>query len=119
MAYPHPVDPPHIPTQNPMGVYERDFVINDTDRISYIVFEGVSSCLELYINNVYVGFSRGSHMQAEFNISKYVHKGSNTVCVKVKKWCVGSYLEDQDFSDFTVYSEMYMYCRALRSILKI
>ena len=50
--YPHPIDPPYVPDDNPCGVYERTFVIDDLwdKRQTYIVFEGVSSCLFLYIN---------------------------------------------------------------------
>ena len=100
VAYPHPVNPPYVPTKNPMGVYERKFEITDTERDTYIIFEGVSSCLELYINGKYVGYSQGSHLQAEFDITKYVKTGENSVLVKVRKWCSGSYLEDQDFFRF-------------------
>ena len=39
-------------------------------------------------------------MQAEFDITDYVCEGVNKVTVKVLKWCVGSYLEDQDFFRF-------------------
>lgn len=112
VAYPHPFDPPYVPTKNPMGVYEREFVIEDISLITYIVFEGVSSCLELYINDSYVGYSQGSHLQAEFNISDYVRKGENTVTAKVRKWCSGSYLEDQDFLRFNgIFRDVYILSR--------
>ena len=112
VAYPHPVNPPYVPNKNPMGVYKRDFEIGDAEREIYIVFEGVSSCLELYINGEYAGFSQGSHLQSEFNISKYVKKGSNTLLVKVRKWCLGSYLEDQDFFRFHgIFRDVYLLSR--------
>ena len=97
--YPHAVDAPFVPDDNPCGVYERNFNIDSkwNERKTYIVFEGVSSCMFLYINGKYVGTSQGSHLQAEFDITSYVTKGENTITVKVLKWCVGSYLEDQDF----------------------
>jgi beta-galactosidase len=57
VSYPHPYDPPYVPTENPMGIYRREFEVEDTERETYIVFEGVSSCLELYINDQYVGYS--------------------------------------------------------------
>lgn len=97
--YPYLVDAPHVPNDNPCGVYERSFFIDESwaSRETYIVFEGVSSFFVLYVNGEYVGFSQGTHLQSEFDIKKYVKKGENTLCVKVFKWCVGSYLEDQDF----------------------
>ncbi len=97
LNYPHPVDPPYVPDENPLGVYMRKFEIANTARRHYIVFEGVSSNAELYINGEYVGYTQGSHLQAEFDITSYVKSGENTVLVKVRKWCSGSYLEDQDF----------------------
>lgn len=96
--YPFPVDPPFVPDDNPCGVYSREFEIWDdwAQRETYIVFEGAASCLFLYVNGAYVGYSQGSRMQAEFDITKFVVKGTNTVTVKVLKWCIGTYLEDQD-----------------------
>lgn len=94
--YQFPCDPPYVPDVNPMGVYERTFEITDLSIKYYIVFDGVCSCAELYINGVYVGFTQGSHLTAEFDITSYVHLGENSIRVCVRKWCVGSYLEDQD-----------------------
>ena len=47
--YPFPVDPPYVPTENPMGIYKRNFEISDmwNNRRIYIVFEiGRASCRE-------------------------------------------------------------------------
>ena len=97
--YPYPIDVPYVPDDNSCGVYKRNFEINDiwNNRKTYIVFEGVSSCFFVYINGVYAGYSQGSHLQAEFDITDFVKEGKNTIVVKVIKWCLGSYLEDQDF----------------------
>ena len=94
--YPFPCDSPYVPDDNPCGVYEREFEIENKWGKLYFVFEGVSSCAFLYINNSYVGFTQGSRLQAEFDITQYVNEGKNIVSVKVLKWCCGSYLEDQD-----------------------
>lgn len=111
-AYPYPVDPPYVPAENPMGVYAREFEISDIERDTYIVFEGVASCLELYVNGEYVGYSQGTHMQSEFDISKYVKKGENKLLVKVRKWCSGSYLEDQDCFRFSgIFRDVYLLSR--------
>jgi len=112
VAYPFPYDPPYVPTHNPMGVYRREFDVEDTKRDTYIVFEGVSSCLELFINDKYVGYSQGSHLQAEFDITEYVNAGKNTLIAKVRKWCSGSYLEDQDFFRFNgIFRDVYLLSR--------
>ena len=96
VCYPYPCDDPYVPDDNPCGVYEREFELKKKWGRIYYVFEGVSSCAFLYINGAYVGFTQGSHLQAEFDITEYAKEGTNTVTVKVLKWCCGSYLEDQD-----------------------
>ena len=35
-AYPYSFDPPYVPDKNPMGIYKRQFEIEDTDRKIYI-----------------------------------------------------------------------------------
>ena len=81
IAYPYSYDPPFVPSENPMGVYSREFEIQDISRNTYVVFEGVSSCLSLYINDKYVGCSQGSHLQAEFDITEFVKEGENNITV--------------------------------------
>lgn len=120
VSYPYPYDPPFVATKNPMGVYSREFMVENTDNKTYIVFEGVSSCLELYINGEYVGYSQGSHLQSEFDITDFVKEGNNTVTAKVRKWCSGSYLEDQDFFRFNgIFRDVYILSRPLGHIKDI
>lgn len=94
--YPYPYDIPYVPDDNPCGVYQRDFELSEKWGRVYFVFEGVSSCAFLYLNGKYIGFTQGSRLQAEFDITDFVNKGINTVTVRILKWCCGSYLEDQD-----------------------
>jgi len=118
--YPYPVDMPYVPDENPMGVYMRTFSVENTSNRLYIVFEGVSSNLELYINGQFVGYSQGSHLQAEFEITDYVHAGTNEVLAKVRKWCSGSYLEDQDFFRFNgIFRDVYLLSRPREHIRDI
>lgn len=106
--YPYPCDPPYVPDDNPCGVYQRTFTLEKWGR-TYFVFEGVSSCAYLYINGRYVGFTQGSHILSEFDITDYVNNGVNTVRVRVLKWCCGSYLEDQDFFRYNgIFRDVYI-----------
>ena len=112
--YPYPCDPPYVPDDNPCGVYQRQFELENISGKTYFVFEGVSSCAYLYINGRYVGFTQGSHLLAEFDITNYVNQGANTVQVKVLKWCCGSYLEDQDFFRYNgIFRDVYLLQRPL------
>lgn len=116
-CYPFPVDPPYVPNENPKGVYKRTFNIDDTSKKTYIVFEGVSSRLELFVNDKYVGCSQGSHLQAEFDLTAYVKRGINQIKAVVYKWCTGSYLEDQDQFRFNgIFRDVYLLFRPVGHI---
>ena len=118
--FPHPCDMPYVPNINPMGVYEREFEVSDINKENYIVFEGVATCAVLYVNGRYVGFTQGSHLQAEFKISKYVHEGVNTVRVYVYKWCCSVYVEDQDMFRYNgIFRDIYMLTREKNHIKDI
>ena len=110
--YPFPCDPPFVPDINPAGVYQREFMVDDVSKQTYIVFEGVCSCAEIYINGKLIGFTQGAHLQAEFDITPYVNKGKNTIRVKVYKWSCSSYLEDQDMFRFNgIFRDVYLLSR--------
>lgn len=118
--YPFPCDPPYVPDDNPCGVYRREFVINNKWGRVYLVFEGVSSCAFVYINDEYVGFTQGSRLQAEFDITDYAVDGINTVTVRVLKWCCGSYLEDQDAFRYNgIFRDVYILQRPENHILDV
>lgn len=120
VEYPYPVDPPYVPDENPCGVYEREFTVENTDNRTYFVFEGVASSAKLMINGKYVGFTMGNHLQSEFDITDFVEKGENTVRVYVLKWTLGSYLEDQDFFRFNgIFRDVYILSRPQGHIVDI
>jgi len=97
VRYPIPYDPPFVPNMNPCGLYVRTLTLNpDSAKNYYLNFEGVDSCLYLYINGTAAGYSQVSHSTSEFDITKYLVSGENTIAVLVLKWCDGTYLEDQD-----------------------
>jgi len=96
--YPFPVDPPHVPTENPTGCYRRTFYAPDEwlKRYMTLRFEGVDSAFHVWINGAAVGYSQGSRLPSEFDVSDYLHPGINSIAVRVYQWSDGSYLEDQD-----------------------
>ena len=100
VSYPFPANPPKIPhNYNPVGSYKRTFSLpqNWKQREIFIHFGAVHSAMYLWINGKKVGYSQGSKLPAEFNISQFVQPGQNQVAVEVYRWSDGSYLEDQDF----------------------
>lgn len=107
--FPFPCDMPYVPNVNPMGIYEREFEIFDNEKEAYLVLEGVCSCAVVYINESYVGYTQGSHLQAEFKISKYIKQGKNTVRIKVFKWSCSTYVEDQDMFRYNgIFRDIYV-----------
>jgi len=84
---------------NPVGSYKRFFTVPDNwkKRQVFIHFGAVKSAFYLWINGKLVGYSQGSKTPAEFDITKYLKKGKNSVALEVYRWSDGSYLECQDF----------------------
>lgn len=115
VRYPFPVDPPHVPDENPCALYERTFTLSPaciSGKKVYINFEGVDSCFYLFINNRFIGYSQVSHSTSEFDVTDALHAGENKISVVVFKWCDGSYLEDQDKFRFSgIFREVYLLFR--------
>ena len=126
LRYQFPYDPPKIPTvdkagrvfslhgadyglgprwkdpgeeYNFAGLYRTFFHTDgpDAPERRYVVsFLGVASCADVYLNGHYVGYTEGSHNTAEFDVTPYLHDWLNELVVVVRRWCNGTYLEDQD-----------------------
>lgn len=109
-TYPFKVNPPYVMDapdksyttfneRNPVGSYARTFTVPDEWKNKQIIlhFAGVSSAAYVWINGKRVGYSQGSRLPAEFDITPFLKKGKNYLAVEVYKFCDGSYLEDQDF----------------------
>ncbi|TQM35894.1 glycoside hydrolase family 2 TIM barrel-domain containing protein [Pseudonocardia cypriaca] len=97
--YPFPIDPPHVPTENPTGSYRRTVAVPADWAGERIVlrFEGVDSCFAVWVNGHEVGTAQGSRLPSEFDVTEVVRPGAdNLVAVRVHQWSAGSYLEDQD-----------------------
>ncbi len=113
MQYPHPTNPPYIAHDyNPVGSYRREFTIPDSwdGRQVFLHFDGVISAFYLWINGQMVGYSEDSMTPAEFNVTRYLQKGQNTLAAQVYRWCDGSYLEDQDmFRMSGIYRNVYLF----------
>ncbi len=100
VVYPHKHTPPVIEgDHNPVGSYKRTFELPAgwKDKEIFLHAGAVSSNLSLWINGDFVGYSEDSKTPAEFNITRFLKKGSNSISLEVFRWCDGSYLEDQDF----------------------
>ena len=110
-------NPPEIPVaNNHVGSYRREFVIpagwNGKDVIMHI--GSATSCIYVWVNGSFVGYSEDSNLEAEFDITKYVKPGQKAlIAMQVFRWCDGTYLEDQDFFRYSgIARDCYLYARA-------
>ena len=108
-------NPPYIgETNNYTGSYRRTFDLPVDWKGQEVFFHvgSATSNLSLWVNGKYVGYSEDSKVAAEFNITKYLKPGKNLIAMQVRRWCDGSYLEDQDFWRFTgIAREVYLFAR--------
>lgn len=109
------LNPPDIPDgNNPVGSYKRTFEIpNNWDgKAIYIHFGAVKSAFYIWVNGEKVGYSQGSKLPAEFNLTKFVKPGENSIALEVYRWSDGSYLECQDFWRISgIQRDVYLYAR--------
>ncbi|WPV02940.1 glycoside hydrolase family 2 TIM barrel-domain containing protein [Mucilaginibacter sp. cycad4] len=84
--------------RNPVGSYRRDFTVPAewSGRRIFITFDGVDAGFFVWVNGKKVGYSVNSRNAAEFDLTKYIKPGKNTLAVEVYRFTTGSYLEDQD-----------------------
>ncbi len=97
--YPFPFNPPYIGHINPLGIYRRAFTLDKAAQGRDVIlhFDGVDGAFNVYINGQYVGFSKGSRMPAEFDITAYLHSnGENDITVEIWTYSDAQYLENQD-----------------------
>lgn len=116
-------DDPQAPTfYNPVGYYRTEFDLpQDWDgREVFISLQSVRSAYYLFVNGKQVGYTADSFTAHDFNITPYLNKdGKNTVALKVYRWCIGSYLENQDFIQLSgIMRDIYLYSKDSRAELR-
>lgn len=97
---PFPPNPPYVPREyNPTGSYRRIFTIPSSwkGKEIFLRMEKTASASFVWINGNEVGYNEGAQEPSEYNITKYLKSGSNTIAVLVTKYSDGYYLEDQDY----------------------
>ncbi len=95
--YPFIFNPPYVPENNPAGLYNYNFSYELREGKEYkLVFEGVDSCIYVWLNGEFVGYGQASHNQHVFDVTRLLKNGNNRISAAVLKWCDGTYIEDQD-----------------------
>ncbi|PSL44879.1 beta-galactosidase [Chitinophaga niastensis] len=104
VEYPFPPNPPFVPKEdNPVGSYRRNFELpaNWDGKQVWLHLGAVNAFFYAWVNGHYIGFSKDSKTPAEFDITPFLQKGSNTIAVQVFRFSDGSYLEGQDMWKLT------------------
>ncbi len=109
-------NPPEVPAKdNHTGVYRREIKIPADWKGKDIIarFGSVTSNLTLWVNGKLVGYGEDSKLAQEFDVTRYLVPGKeNTIALMIRRWCDGTYLEDQDFFRFSgIARESYLYAR--------
>ena len=69
------------PGENATGLYRKYFKLpnswncdnkNDKNSRIFIIFEGVDSCANFYLNGTFLGFSKDSCLPCEFDITEII-----------------------------------------------
>jgi beta-galactosidase len=50
----------------------------------------------VWVNGREVGYNQGGFEPAEYDVTRFVKRGKNTIAVKVLRYSDGSFLENQD-----------------------
>ena len=96
---PFPGPPPHVPDENPTGVYRRQVEIPADWQGSRVVLQvgGADSVLHVEVDGRAVGMGTDSRLAQEFDLTDLVSPGrSCELVLTVVRWSAASYLEDQD-----------------------
>ena len=112
-------NPPFVPLkENHVGYYRRTFEVPSDWKNQQIIahFGAFGSCMYLWVNGLFVGYSEDNKLEAEFDITPYVKAGKeNLIAVQMFRMCDGSYLEDQDYFRYSgFYRDCYLYTRIQR-----
>lgn len=97
------------------GSYSRQVVVTpDTDRRSFLVFEGASLVTDVYFNQVHLGQHRGAFGAFSFEVTKLLNaSGTNELLVRVDNSFVTDVPPLQ--GDFTMFGGLYRPVRLLQT----
>jgi beta-galactosidase len=95
---PWPLRPPETPAENTTGVYRRTFTVpkNWKSRRTIIHIGAAESVHAVFVNGAFVGYGTDSRLPSEYDITKFLQAGKNTLAIFIPRYSAQSYVEDQD-----------------------
>lgn len=114
-------NPPALPdSANYSYTYVRNWTVPKAWKGRDVILHigSVTSCVEVWCNGKYVGYGEDSKLEQEFDLTRFVRFGKeNDIKMLVRRWCDGSYMEDQDFFRYKGFArETYLAARTKRRI---
>lgn len=113
-------NPPFVPENgNHVGLYKKTINVEKAWIGKQICLNvgSATSCIRVFVNGKEVGYSEDSKLEARFDLTKYIKAGENTLEFEIRRWCDGTYLEDQDFWRMAgIARGVYLYTRENRRI---
>src|SRR5690554_304970 len=108
--------PPYVNDleKNNIGYYRRDLEIPQSwdGQQVFIHFGSIKSVGFVWVNGHKTGMSKDSKTPQEFDITKYIKPGRNSIAVEVFRWSDAAYLECQDFWRLSgIPREVYVYAQ--------
>jgi beta-galactosidase len=123
----------HEPGYNATGLYRttirlpKDWYDQLAANRVYIVFEGVDSCLLVWLEGIFIGYGQDFALSNEYDLTEVLSKHGKfnpttktmeySLAIQVMRWCDGSYLEDQDKWWISgIYRDVYLVMKPSTSI---
>ena len=109
------IQPPEVDlNDDPVGSYVREFDLDkglQGQRVC-VSFQGVEQAMYLWCNGQFVGYAEDSFTPSEFDLTPYIKKEGNRLCVEVYKRSSAAWIEDQDFFRFSgIFRSVYLYAK--------
>lgn len=107
--------PPHVDHEyNPVGSYCKEFILQEefNGKRVCISFQGVEQAFYVWLNGQFVGYGEDSFTPTDFDLTEYIRRGSNRICVEVYKRSSAAWIEDQDFFRFSgIFRDVFLYAK--------
>ena len=90
--------PPSLPSEVPTVVYRRSFRAPKSADGDAVILHigGAESVHAVWVNGEFVGYGTDSRLPSEYDITKSLRNGDNTVAIAVCRYSAQSHVEDQD-----------------------
>ncbi|GEM_PF-3274866 len=91
---------PDIPDTAGAALFCRDVDADFSGRKTFLVFEGFTGMLAVFINGIEAGFASGGGNLCEFDVTRFLSPGKNRFCIVLLSACSQSYFKSDSSRKF-------------------